>query len=220
MVWFLSALILLLFAFPFVDTMSWGRTIEAFLLSIVFLSAIPAVGGRRASLIIALVLLLPALSSLWIGHLSPGVVPAEVTQGAAILFCGYIVAHLVRYIARAPRVDEAVLCAAAANYLLMAFLWAFAYSLVARINPHAFAFTAGADPHRTLQRFEALYFSFITLTTVGYGDIAPASPAARMLAIMEATAGGFYMAILVARLVSLYSNDRRPPANPAAREAI
>ncbi len=53
--------------------------------------------------------------------------------------------------------------------------------------------------------FTSLYFSFITLSTVGYGDIVPASEVARMLAMVEAMFGMFYMAMLVARLVSLYS---------------
>jgi hypothetical protein len=54
--------------------------------------------------------------------------------------------------------------------------------------------------------FTSLYFSFITLSTVGYGDIVPASEVARMLAMVEAMFGMFYMTVLVARLVSLYSS--------------
>jgi hypothetical protein len=56
-----------------------------------------------------------------------------------------------------------------------------------------------------LHGFDALYFSLITLTTVGYGYIAPVSGPARMLAMMEAVTGTMYMAVLVARLVSGYS---------------
>jgi hypothetical protein len=65
--------------------------------------------------------------------------------------------------------------------------------------------------------FETLYFSFSTLTTVGYGDIIPVSNPARMLAMMEATTGVFYLAVLIARLVGHYSGNQptestdRPP---------
>ena len=56
--------------------------------------------------------------------------------------------------------------------------------------------------------FESFYFSFVTLTTIGFGDIAPVSRVARMLAVMEAIAGMFYVAVLVARLVSIHSTSR------------
>jgi hypothetical protein len=60
--------------------------------------------------------------------------------------------------------------------------------------------------------FTGLYFSFITLSTVGYGDIVPVSSVARMLAIVEAMFGMFYMTLLIARLVSLYSSKSSPEA--------
>ena len=53
--------------------------------------------------------------------------------------------------------------------------------------------------------FHALYFSFITLCTVGYGDVTPLSKAARMLVVMQSIAGLFYIAVLLARLVAMYS---------------
>lgn len=204
MVLFLVALVGLLMIVPFVDQMAYGRVLEAVLLSLVFLSAIPAVGGKRTTLLTGVALLAPALFCVWVGHLTTGVMPEELTQVSAIVFCTFIAAQLGRYIVTAPAVDHGVLCAAAANYLTMGFVWGFAYALVAKLDPHAFAFATG-DSQRTLQRFEAVYFSFITLTTVGYGDVLPVSNAARMLAILEAIAGVFYLAILVSRLVSLYS---------------
>jgi hypothetical protein len=59
-----------------------------------------------------------------------------------------------------------------------------------------------------MQGFQALYFSFITLNTIGHGDIVPVSKLARMLAIVEAVAGMFYVTLLIARLVSLYSANQ------------
>lgn len=86
-----------------------------------------------------------------------------------------------------------------AAYLLLGVAWAQAYSLVALLRPGAFSgATAASDGPRAF-----LYFSFVTLTTVGYGDVLPVHPAARSLAMLEAVTGPLYLAILLARLVSL-----------------
>jgi hypothetical protein len=88
---------------------------------------------------------------------------------------------------------------AVAAYLLLGVLWAHAFSLLAIVRPGAFsgAVNAGDGPRAWL------YFSFVTLTTMGYGDVLPVHPVARSLAVLEAVVGPLYLAILVARLVSL-----------------
>lgn len=83
-------------------------------------------------------------------------------------------------------------------YLLLGVLWAHVYALVASLRPGAFSGALGAGGARAFY-----YFSFVTLTTVGYGDVLPVHPAARSLAMLEAVTGPLYLAILIARLVSL-----------------
>jgi hypothetical protein len=88
---------------------------------------------------------------------------------------------------------------AVAAYLLLGIIWAHAYSLIALFRPGAFSGAiSSADGPRAW-----LYFSFVTLTTVGYGDVLPVHPTARSLAMLEAVVGPLYLAILIARLVSL-----------------
>ena len=77
------------------------------------------------------------------------------------------------------------------------------------MSADAFTFTSGPASGHLMKGFTAIYYSFITLSTVGYGDIVPASGTARMLVIMEAMAGTLYMAMLVARLVSLLAAPGR-----------
>ena len=112
-------------------------------------------------------------------------------------------AHLqfLRFILRAPRVDFGVLCAGIATYLMLGLLWSFAYILVDGLVPNSFVFTVGPTSSHSMNHFNALYFSFTTLSTVGYGDIVPLSGAARMLAMVEAVFGMFYVTLLIARLV-------------------
>ena len=84
---------------------------------------------------------------------------------------------------------------------------ALAYVLVATIQPHAFAINSPANAPNVMTGFNAFYFSFVTLSTVGYGDIVPVSRVARMLAAMEATTGTLYVAMLIARLVSMHASS-------------
>jgi len=98
-------------------------------------------------------------------------------------------------------------------YLLLGVMWAAGYALVETLHPGSFSRAVDvAEGHRGW-----VYFSFVTLTTVGYGDILPVHPAARSLAMLEAVTGPLYIAILLARLVSLamtpgsQSNTRGAP---------
>jgi hypothetical protein len=88
---------------------------------------------------------------------------------------------------------------------MLGLMWTIAYWLVAWVTPTAFAFNTATGTKESMERFNAFYFSFITLSTVGYGDITPVSKVARMLAATEAMTGLLYVAVLIARLVALYS---------------
>jgi Ion channel len=205
---FLFALLVLFATVPFLDDVN-GELIESILMTLVLLSAVVAVGGSRRSLITAIVLVAPAVITKWAAHVWPQYVTREYTQAAAILFLSFIVVQLFYFILTAPEVNSEVLSAAIAVYLLLGLTWAFAYGLVAGLNPKAFAFTVPADSNSTMVGFQTLYFSFITLTTVGYGDIVPLSRPARFLAMAEATAGMFFATILIARLVAIHSSNRK-----------
>ena len=93
-------------------------------------------------------------------------------------------------------------------YLLIGFTWSVAYQLLHTLSPAAFSFAQG-DPGPAHARDPLIYYSFVTLTTVGYGDITPVHPTARSLAIAEALIGQLYPAILIARLVSLRISSSR-----------
>jgi voltage-gated potassium channel len=204
---FLVALVLMLVSTPFVEEMKHGRGIEAVLLTLVLMSAVPAIGGSQRMLVGGIVLVTPALITRWLYHARPDQFPLQYAAAASLVFILYVVANLLRYILRAPRVNAEVLQAGVATYLLLGLMWAFAYILVNRLSPNSFSFTVGAPSSQLMVGFNGVYFSFITLTTVGYGDIVPVSPPARMLAMVEAMTGTIYVAVLISRLVALYSSE-------------
>lgn len=204
---FLAALLLLIVSGPFLDAFEYGILVESVLMTVVLFSALMAIGGRRSTFILGSVLVIPALAGKWLNFFRPDLVPPEIFLSAAALFTGYVIYHLFGFILRASRVSGEVLCAAVANYLMLGLLWSFGFTMIAAAVPEAFVVTYGTSDGHVMKGANSLYFSYATLCTIGYGDIVPVSAGARMLAILEAVVGMFYMTILIARLVAIYSSD-------------
>ncbi len=216
---FLAALVLLLFATPFVEDMKHGNLVETALVTLVLCMGVLAVGGRHRTLILAILLAVPAAASDLMFHFLAVTWLQYVAFAARLLFLTFVVANLLGFILRAPRVNSEVLCAGISIYLLLGVIWTIAYMLVGSLDSTAFAFGVPPSGKPAMAGFNAVYFSYITLTTVGYGDITPVSNVARMLAITESMCGTLFVGVLIARLVSLYStpgpvetaDDRRSP---------
>src|SRR6476620_84067 len=201
----LVALALLFFFFPFVEEVKGGDVIVSILLSLVLLSAVLAVADRKAVFFIALLLAIPATAGRWISHFRPDLVPPPVFLVAGLALIAFVVFNLLGFVLRAPSVNTEVLCASISAYLMLGLIWTMAYWLVDQLTPGgAFSFNTHAGK-QSMNGFNAFYFSFITLSTVGYGDITPLSRIARWLAATEAMTGLLYVTVLIARLVSLYS---------------
>jgi hypothetical protein len=213
--WFLGALALMFIITPLIEKLDYGDHIVSAALTVVLLFAVLAVGNRRATLILAILLVIPAVTAKWISHFRPDLVAPEYWLIPGLLFVAFVIMHLFGFILRAPHVDSEILCAGIAGYLMLALLWSFCYTLLADLIPGSFVFTVGPASAHAMKGFTALYFSFVTLCTVGYGDIVPVSGFARSVAMMEAAVGVFYVATVISRLVAIYSSEKltnhKPP---------
>src|SRR5436190_17133689 len=204
----LIALALFFICAPFVEEIKGGPLILSFLFSLVLVAGVLAVADRKRVLVIALVLAIPAIAGRWINRFGPDLVPPAVFLVAGLVLVAFVVGNLLRFVLRAPSVNTEVLCASISAYLMLGLLWTMAYWLVDQLTPGgAFSFNTNAGT-RSMNGFNALYFSFVTLSTVGYGDITPLSRIARWLAALEAMTGLLYMTVLIARLVALYSSPK------------
>jgi hypothetical protein len=202
---FLVSLVSLLVVTPFVEDLKHGETLETAIATMVLLTGLFAAGGQPRSMIWALIFVVPAVVGNWTNHFWPARYPLELVFIARTLFLAFLMGHLMRFILHARKVNSEVVCGALSVYLLLGLIWGITYRLVGRLTPDAFNFSVPNTASHSMNPFEAIYFSYTTLTTVGYGDITPVSKVARMLAITEALTGTLFMAVLVARLVSLYS---------------
>lgn len=126
---------------------------------------------------------------------------------ALIGFLFVAIVYTLKQVAFGTEVSANRLVGAVCVYLLLGTIWAMSYSIVELAYPGSFAgFTPWADRGWDS---EWIYFSFVTMTTLGYGDILPISATARAMAYMQAILGQFYVAVLVAGLVSAYISERK-----------
>jgi len=120
-----------------------------------------------------------------------------------LLFCFYLWAIFLagKQVLFTGTVDANRIVGAICIYLLMGLIWALMYMFIAQAIPGAFN---GVEQLVWYENFaDVAYYSYVTLTTLGYGDISPVAPIARFLVYMEAVVGVFYMAVLVASLIGV-----------------
>jgi len=116
----------------------------------------------------------------------------------SILFCMTLMRTL-----RPGRITGYRVLGGIAGYLLIGLIWAYAYQLLMQGAPSAIYFDPGVGESLPGQPGHLIYFSFTTLTTVGFGDVHPVTPVARSLTMAEALVGQLYIAILIASLVGM-----------------
>jgi hypothetical protein len=121
-----------------------------------------------------------------------------------IVFHSYAVVALLEYVLRDDHITLDELFAIMAIYVLMALAWASAYALVVYFDPNAIFINSTNNLKTYVSFADLVYYSMVTLTSTGYGEITPVSPAARALAMLQQWASIMYVAILVARVTTLY----------------
>ncbi len=197
----LCSLVGLMLLTPIAEITQIKRGPIELLWALVILSAVNAASKRRVHLRIAALLAVPAFLLNMGRSLAddPSLIAASDLFTIALLI--FTVGTLLGPILRVRESDFDTICGAAAIYLMFALIWSVSYSLIETLAPGSFAnMTANNGGARS----EYLYFSLTTLTTLGYGEILPLSPAVRIWVTLEAVVGVLYVAILVAGLVSLY----------------
>jgi hypothetical protein len=130
---------------------------------------------------------------------------AIISHSCIVVLVGFFCITILGYVLRTGRITTDKILAAICVYFLIGYAWTFFYALLNEMAPGAFSgLTTSPETSYVSQIMELRYFSFVTLTTVGYGDILPHSPMARTMAGLEVVTGQLYLAVLVARLVGLH----------------
>jgi Zn-dependent protease with chaperone function len=194
---FSALLFVAVFVVPPLVPAGSGRTpVVDFVYWLLLLSGVHALGARRLARAVLIPAALLAVAMNAVSWFVP--VGAPWVLGTGMLSLGLLLVVILGRTLRAGPVTTRRIHGGVAAYLLLGVLWAHAYAVVGALRPGAFAgpVNPGDGPRAWL------YFSFVTLTSTGYGDVLPVHPAARSLATLEAVTGSLYLAILIARLVS------------------
>ncbi|MFL6584858.1 MAG: ion channel [Chthoniobacterales bacterium] len=178
------------------------------ILSLLLVSGMAAVWSETQVVFrIVAVVTFATLTIHWLTLLAPSGAFATWNAGADMLTLVLFALVVLARVVRPGTITSSRIQGAVAVYLLFGLVWANAYEWIQLIRPGAFTGSGMNGAHGA----SWIYYSFITLTTVGYGDISPVHPAARSFAAAEALTGQLYIAILISRLVALEIATRRDP---------
>lgn len=178
-------------------------------LTLVFVSGIVAADLGRVALVVASAVIGAAIVLFWVQQFMPSLGLGAWRAAAGVLAIGFLTVLVLLQVFRDGPITLQRIQGAVAVYLLIGLTWANVYTLIEQLTPGAFQFSRpAASAAELLASFG--YFSFVTLTTMGYGDILPVHPVARSAAILEALVGQLFPAILIARLVAMELSARDP----------
>jgi len=210
--WLLISLVVIFIVSPFVVPYYYGPSILNIIAAVVLLSATYAVSRRRSFSIFALSLSIFSIGlTFWLAA-SPNHWLIIISHGSLVILIVFFAAAILSYVLGSGKVTWDKIYGAVCAYLLLGYAWTFAYSLIEELQPGSFGSATTPMPHDLVARVMQLrYFSFVTLATVGYGDIVPRTPMARTLALLEAMVGQFYLVALVGRLVGLHIVHGKDP---------
>lgn len=195
--------------YPYTQNNGLGYyTFRTFAIAITLLS-VYAISFRRSVVFIGMALAVPAL----VEHLRltrwDASASSLTTIALTLAFDAFIIVVIFRRVFVHEQPNSETISGALCIYLLVGFGFARVYKLLTILQPHAFYFDPATNPHTDPNRFDLIYYSFGTMTSLGAPGITAVSDQARSLTVIEAVLGVLYLAVLISRLVSAYRDVSR-----------
>ncbi len=196
-----------LIVYPYAESNRFGYVAFRAFGSAAIIVSVYAASFRRRLMIFALVLAVPGilqrfiLPKIHVGSLS------IINIVLSFIFDVVIVVVIFRHVFSKKAADSETIFGALCIYLLVGFSFASVYGLVAAFEPKAFYLDPHANLHPIPDRFDFVYYSFGTMTSLGASGITPVTAQARAVSVLEAIIGVLYLAVLIARLMGAYRPD-------------
>jgi hypothetical protein len=205
---FLILLCLILGLLVFVPILQRFVAIRIFIdifISAIFISMVYTFSYKKVHVIAGVFLAILMLASLWLQYLDPNKWILPVGMLAGVIFIAMVIASIISLIIKSEEICREIIYAAILMYLLAALMWAFIYTFLELVDPASF----NIDLNRSdgyLPVFQ--YYSFVTITTLGYGDITPITDVAKAFSVLEAVIGQLYLVVAVAWLVGMHVSTK------------
>jgi voltage-gated potassium channel len=196
----LISILIMIILRPFVEGHIGLQALLAIFMTAIVISILYAVSEQKRVLMIALAIAIPTLILKWTSYFVNISAIHLASDVIGVVFTAYATIIILSYVFSEKKISADVIFAAISGYFLIGLMWAFIFSALEFLIPGSFQ-----GPQVEASRLShAYYYSFTTLTTLGYGDITPVSAPARSFSFLEAIMGQLYLAILIAGLVGKY----------------
>jgi hypothetical protein len=208
---FLILLCLILGLLVFVPILQRFVAVRIFIdifLTAIFISMVYTFSYNKVHVIAGVFLAVVMLASLWLQYLDPNKWILPIGMLAGVIFIAMVIGGIIGLIIKSEEVCRETIYAAILMYLLAALMWAFIYTFLELVDPASF----NVELNRSrgyLPVFQ--YYSFVTITTLGYGDITPITDVAKAFSILEAVIGQLYLVVAVAWLVGMHVSSKSRP---------
>lgn len=202
----LLSMLVLVIASGFATT-GIGELLSSIAASAVLLAGLISLYHNRVMVLIGCVLLVPALAARWTFFWLQGVALATVSIFFLLLFTVFNTSALFVYIQRRGSPSNDTVYGGICVYILLGYCFALVFMLLELLLPGSFHYAHHPPTSTSEIQGTLIYFSFVTLTTVGFGDITPLTPPAKSLAMIEAVVGPMFVAVFIARLVGIRTSS-------------
>jgi len=195
----------LLVLVPILNRFVAARVFLDIFLTAIAISMAYTISNKKGYVAAGVLLAIVMLASLWLQYFyqNKGILAIGMIAGA--LFIGVVIASILVFLFKSKDVNREVIYTAILLYLLAALLWAFVFTFLELIDPTSFNIDL-SQPQSYLLVFQ--YYSFVTITTLGYGDITPVTEVAKAFSVLEAVVGQLYLVVAVAWLVGMHVSSK------------
>ncbi len=184
-----------------------GVFVLTIIFSFVLISGILTVSDNRRLLFVGLIPLIIAVTARWISYFTGNTDLLATSALFGTITLGYVTLLVFSSLFRATIITSTIIWQAISVYLLLGLTWASLFNFVNQVTPGSFYDNVSQSSVLTYPVM--VYYSFVTLATLGYGDIVPTTSAARGLAVLEVLTGVLFMAILISRLVGTWASEKK-----------